>query len=288
MIIPGSASQTLAAALADHTGIPLATVASDRFPDGELLVELPDAIDDRAIIVASTVSSEAHLEVLLLQDAAREAGVNQLTTVIPYLGYARQDAAFEPGQPVSARAVARAISTGTDRVLAVNPHEPAVMDFFTVPARATSAATQLAGPLPTDLTNPLFLAPDSGARDLVTEVRDAYGRGEVDHFEKTRRSGRAVEIAPSDARVADRDVVVADDIIATGGTMSEAIGVLREGGADRVYAACVHPLLTDAARTRLAQAGVAAIVATDTVERPASTVSAAPIVADAVRAFEDS
>jgi len=81
------------------------------------------------VIVASTVSSDAHLEVLQLQDAAREAGVEEVVTVLPYMGYARQDAAFEAGHPVSARAVARSISTGADRLLTVNPHETAVCEF---------------------------------------------------------------------------------------------------------------------------------------------------------------
>jgi ribose-phosphate pyrophosphokinase len=282
MIVPGSASQSFAAALADATGRPLATAEYERFPDGERLAAVPAFDGDRAIVVCATVSDAAHVELLQLQDAVREAGATDVTTVVPYMGYARQDAAFAPGQPVSARAVARAISTGTDRVVVVNPHERSVTDFFDVPCATADAAPRLATGLPADLSDPLFLAPDAGATGLATSVRDAYGDGTTDHFEKTRHSGTDVTVEPSNAAVADRDVVVVDDIVATGSTVSEAVAALDERGAAHVFVTCVHPVFARNARTRLADAGVAAVHATDTVERPWSTVSAAPAVTDAL------
>jgi ribose-phosphate pyrophosphokinase len=278
MIVSGSTTQTLAVSLAAETGIDLAAVGFERFPDGERKVQVGD-VGDRAVVVASTVSDEAHVELLQLQDAVREAGAEEVTTVLPYMGYARQDRAFEAGDPVSARAVARAISTGTDRVLTVNPHEEAVCDFFDVPARAVDAAGVLADPLG-DLADPLFLAPDDGAIDIAETVRDAYGRGDVDHFEKTRHSGTEVDIEPSDAAVGNRDVVLVDDIIATGTTMSESVAVLNDRGASSVAVTCVHPLLARDARLKLARAGVDAVYGTDTIERPVSEVSVAPVLAE--------
>ncbi|PSP56533.1 ribose-phosphate pyrophosphokinase [Halobacteriales archaeon QS_1_67_19] len=251
MILSGSSSQVLAAELAAALDEPLASVEYERFPDGELLASAPglaDADPDRAIVVVSTVSADAHLELLQLQDAAREWGADEVATVLPYMGYARQDRAFEAGQPVSARAAARAISSGTPR----------------------------------DLDDPLFLAPDEGALGIATTVRAAYGRGDRDYFEKTRHSGTEVELTPSDADPAGRDVVVTDDIIATGSTMSSAVEILSEKGASRVFVTCVHPLLAADAHTKLSRAGVAAIVGTDTVERPVSEVSVAPAIADAL------
>ncbi|WP_255169432.1 ribose-phosphate diphosphokinase [Natrononativus amylolyticus] len=280
MIVSGSASQTLAAALARELEEPLAEVVYDRFPDGELRASVPGFDGDRAIVVASTVSSDAHLEVLQLQDAVREAGAAEVVTVLPYMGYARQDKSFADGQPITARAVARAISTGADRVLTVTPHEEAVCDFFEPAATAVAAGGRLAEALPADLAGPVFLSPDAGAIDLAERVRDAYGEGETDYFEKVRRSGTDVEITPSDVDVEGRDVVVADDIIATGGTMSEAVAVLRRRNAGRVFVTCVHPLLVSSAYARLSRAGVEAIYGTDTIERPASAVSVAPALAE--------
>lgn len=283
MIISGSASQALAAALADELGEPLAPVEYDVFPDGELVTRAPGLSGERAVVVASTVSSDAHVELLQLQDAAREAGATEVVTVLPYMGYARQDRSFEEGQPVSAHAVARAVSTGTDRVLTVNPHEEGVLEFFNVPAESVNAAGRLATPLPDDLADPVFLSPDDGALDIAEAVRDAYGAGATDYFEKTRLSGTDVEMRPSDTDVAGRDVVITDDIIATGSTMSEAVAILRGRDANRVYLACVHPMLARNALTKLSRAGVEAIYGTDTLERTVSAVSVAPALAERLR-----
>ena len=284
MIVPGRDTQVFAAALADATGEPLGRVEYERFADGEHVVRVPDAVaDERAVVVASTVDSDAHVQLLQLQDAVREVGASEVVTVLPYLGYARQDEAFRTGEPVSSRAMARAISTGTDRVVTVNPHEPAVCDFFDVPATPVDAAPLLADPLPETLEDPLFLAPDDGAVDLAVTVRDAYGEGETDYFEKDRDYDTGdVEIRPSDAPVDGRDIVVVDDIIATGSTMSESVAVLQSRDAQRVFAICIHPMLASNALTKLSTAGVEAVYGTDTIERPATVVSAAPVVADAL------
>ena len=277
MIVPGSASQEVAAALASELDEPLAAVEYDWFADGETLVRVPDA-DDRAIVVASTVTDSAHVELLQLQDAARQRA-DEVVTVLPYMGYGRQDEAFEPGEPVSARAMARAISTGTDRVMTVNPHEASIADFFEVPCATVDAAGRLADPLP-DLSDPLFLSPDAGAIDLAETVRDAYGGGAVDYFEKVRHSDTDVEIRPNDASTAGRDVVLVDDIVATGSTMSTAIDQLS--APERVFVTCVHPMLAANARTKLATAGVEAVYGTDTIERAVSAVSAAPAIAESL------
>ncbi|MFO8114014.1 MAG: ribose-phosphate diphosphokinase [Halorubrum sp.] len=283
MIVPGSSSQLLAAALAEETGRSLATPTYDRFPDGEALAAVPDFAGDEATIVAATDSDEAWVELLQLQDAVREVGAERVTTVIPYMGYARQDESFGDGEPVSARAMARAVSTGTDRVVLVNPHEADVADFYDVPVETVDAASVLAEPLPSDLAEPLFLAPDEGAIGIAETVRDAYGAGETDYFEKRRdRETGAVAVSPSDAPVSGRDVVVVDDIVATGSTMSESVAVLTDRGAARVLAACVHPMLAANAVTKLRGAGVGRIVGTDTLERGCSVVSVAPALADAL------
>ncbi|WP_411965128.1 ribose-phosphate diphosphokinase [Haloferax sp. YSMS24] len=278
MLVPGASSQALAAALASELGESLAAVEYDRFPDGETLAAVPGFDADTATIVASTASNDAYIELLQLQDAVREAGAEDVTTVIPYMGYARQDKAFEVGHPISARAVARAVSTTTDRVVLVNPHEDAVADFFDAPVDIVDAAGQLAEPL-SDLHDPLFLSPDDGAIDIAETVRDAYGDGETDYFEKKRKSGTDVEITPSETDFEGRDVVITDDIIATGTTMSKAVAVLTAGGANRVFCATVHPLLARNARTKLFRAGIERIVGTDTIEREVSAVSVAPVVA---------
>ncbi|MFD1513280.1 ribose-phosphate diphosphokinase [Halomarina rubra] len=281
MILPGSASQSLAARLAAETDHAVAPVEYDWFADGELIARAEfDA--DHAIVVASTVSSDAFVQLLQLQDLAQRQA-ERVTTVLPYMGYARQDKQFTAGEPVSAAAMARAVSTGTDRVLTVTPHEPAVCEFFDVPCDHVDASALLADPLPADLADPLFLAPDASARGFAESVRDAYGAGDVDHFEKVRDYDTGdVSHTPSETDATGRDTVVVDDIIATGSTMSSAIEHLHDDGVGRVFATCVHPMLAADARTKLARAGVEDVFGTDTVERTVSSVSVASVVADAL------
>jgi len=294
MIVAGSTAQSFATRLADELDEPLAPVRYHRFPDDELLAAAPGIADDgdldRVVVVCSTTTPEAHLELLQLQDAAREAGAREVVTVLPYMGYTRQDRPAPPesdaetttGYPVSARAVARAVSTGADRVVTVNPHERGVCEFFDPPAAAVDAGGRLAAALDRPET-PLFLAPDDGARDLARAVRDAHGAGDVDAFQKTRVSGSKVRLEPATVSVEGRPAVVVDDIVATGSTTCAAAEALDEQGATRVVVACVHPLLVGEARVDLARAGVDRVIGTDTVERSVSAVSAAPAVAERLR-----
>lgn len=277
MILSGAASQSLGARLAAETSHQLGRVRYEEFPDGEQLVRVPHSISGTAVIVASTVSDRAHIQLLQLQDAARAAGADEIVTIIPYLGYARQDAVDSGGEPISIRAIAQAISPGSDRVITVSPHEHSVLDFFDVPATAVNGATPLAAALPA-FEDPVFLAPDEGALALARTLRDAYGHGNVDHFQKHREDGSTVDVQPHETDVAGRPVITVDDIVATGSTMSQAIAHLDQPAA--VHVACVHPLLVDDAYTRLLEAGATAIHGTDTVERPVSTVSVGSVLAD--------
>ncbi|WEL20161.1 ribose-phosphate diphosphokinase [Halorhabdus sp. BNX81] len=279
MILSGSASQTLAARLADELDESLGATTTKRFPDDELHVTVTEPIDERAIIVASTVSSDAHIELLQLQDAARQAGADEVVTVLPYMGYARQDQTFEPGEIISTRAAARAISTGTDRVLTVTPHEKNVASFFDVPTTVIDGAPRLADPLPAALTDPLFLSTDAAAAPLAESVRDAYGAGDCDHLIDATDGERP---APTEESLAGRDVVVVDDIVGTGSTMSGSVAVVADAEADRIFATCVHPVFATGALSKIARVGAELIYGTDTLERVISDVSVAPAIADAL------
>lgn len=281
MIIAASDTQTFSVALADATGYPLGDVEYMDFPDGEFIVRVPEELD-RAVIVASMVSDRAHIELLQLQDAVREAGATEVVTVLPYIGYPRRSETFNVRQPVATRAMARAVSTRTDRVLTVNPHRE-VCDFFDVPAQSVNAAGRLAEPLPDDLSDPAFVSPGKDTFDLATTVRDTYGRGVAEYFEKNRdHETGEVEIMTGDTDFTDRDIVLVDDIITTGVTMNESVAASRGSGANRIFASCIHLMLTDNAVTKLARGGVDRIYGTDTIEHAVSDVSAASVVAEAI------
>ena len=132
-------SQILAARLAKETGYELVGVRFSRFPDGELYLKTGAGGDDM-VVVGSITGSDALVELLLLIDACQGA---EVTLVVPYMGYARQDKQFSPGEPLSARAIAQALSQGVTRSLLVNVHDPGVLRFFRVPATQVSLAPEI-------------------------------------------------------------------------------------------------------------------------------------------------
>lgn len=272
-------SQILATRLARAQKTTVVDVKYSRFPDGELYL-VTGELDDETVMVSSVVDNDALVQLLLLIDACENSDIR---LVIPYMGYARQDRQDRKGEPLSARAVARAISRGVSECITVNIHEPDVLRFFNAPARNISLARDIGAYIKTlNLTNPLILAPDDGALAFAGQVASAGG-WEYDHLEKTRLNGEQVTMAPKALSAASRPVVIVDDIISTGGTIATAAGMLSTQGATDVYAACVHGVLTGGAYVRLIEAGVRDVICSDTIERGCSMVSAADQIAHALQ-----
>jgi ribose-phosphate pyrophosphokinase len=268
-------SQILATSLARALKTTVVEVKYSRFPDGEQYLITGD-LDEQTIIVGSVVDNDALVQLILMVDAC-DSSENLL--IVPYMGYARQDKRFLPGEPVSARAVAQVLSRGVSEIITVNIHEKEVLNYFGVPARNISLAPDIGdyiGAL--NLTNPLILAPDEGALAFAEEVASAGG-WDFDHLEKTRLSGVEVKMAPKQLCAASRSVVIVDDIISTGGTIATASAMLYQQGAKDVSAACVHGVLTGGAYVRLIAAGVRDVICSDTLERANSKISAANRIA---------
>ncbi|PKL63369.1 MAG: ribose-phosphate diphosphokinase [Methanomicrobiales archaeon HGW-Methanomicrobiales-2] len=278
-IISTERSQVLAARIAEKLGIPLVETKFTRFPDGEMYLRCGE-LDDETLIVSSVVDNDMFVQTLLAIDAADQS---RNTLVIPYLGYSRQDKRFFSGEPISARAIARALSAGIERAFVVDVHDPGVLAHFSVPAKDVTTAPAIGGYIgDLHLKNPLILAPDEGAIEFAMDVA-AIGGWDCDHLEKTRLSGEEVRIAPKTIDAAGREVVIVDDIISTGGTLATAACMLQEQGAASIHAACVHGVLASGAYTRLRAAGVSSVVSSDTYENASSFISAASAIATAIR-----
>jgi ribose-phosphate pyrophosphokinase len=271
-------SQVLATRIARALKTTVVNVTFSRFPDGELYLVAGDT-DDEMVVVGSVVDSDSLVQLMLLVDACDRA-TNHL--VIPYMAYARQDKRFKPGEPVSSRVIARALSAGVSDVFTVNIHEREVLKSFTVPAQNLSLASGIGSYIGTlGLENPLILAPDEGAMHFAEAVASAGG-WECDHLEKTRLSGVEVTMAPRQLSAQSRSVVIVDDIISTGGTIATATGMLYRQGARDVCAACVHGVFTGGAYARLMATGIRDVVCSDTIERSCSRFSAADEIARAL------
>jgi ribose-phosphate pyrophosphokinase len=133
-----------------------------------------------------------------------------------------------------------------------------------------------------DLHDPVVLAPDKGAKELASSAAEVIGI-EYDHLEKKRISGDTVEVSPKNLDARGRDVVILDDIISTGGTITEAVHMLGEQGALDVYVACIHPVLAGSAVNKLYHSGVKDLIATDTIEKAVSRISVAPLLAQILK-----
>src|SRR5512136_1512411 len=200
-------SQVLATRVAKALKTTVVDVKYSRFPDGEHYL-MTGEIDDEMVIVGSVVDNDSLVQLMLLIDAC-DCATNRL--VLPYIAYARQDKRFKPGEPVSSRVVARALSRGVSDVITVNIHEKEVLKSFTVPACNLSLAKDIGAYITTlILDNPLILAPDEGAMDFAEHVASAGG-WEYDHLTKTRLSGVDVKMAPQQLSAESRSVVILDD-----------------------------------------------------------------------------
>jgi len=279
-IIGGHASQLLAARVSELLKYNLLVSEFKRFPDGEQYIRILDGFaGDSVTIIQSTVTDSDLISLLLLIEACGEA--SELNVIIPYMGYARQDKRFKSGEPISAHAVARAVKA--DNIYTINIHDPDILDHFDGNA-VDLDATPVIGKYIKNLilVNPIIIAPDDGAIGLARNASKDLGL-EYDYLEKTRLSGEEVVIQPKSLDVKGRDVIIIDDIISTGGTMAETISLLRNQGAHSVYAACVHPVLSNNAVLKLFRAGARGIIATDTIDKGVSIVSAAPVIAKAIK-----
>jgi ribose-phosphate pyrophosphokinase len=272
-------SQVLATHIARALKTKVVDVKYSRFPDGELYLRTGET-DDELVIIGSVVDSDSLVQLMLLVDAC-EGAKNHL--VLPYMAYARQDERFKPGEPISSRVVARALSRGVSDVITINIHKKEILESFAVPAENLSLAADIGSYIKTlGLKKPLILAPDEGAMVFAEQVASSGG-WECDHLEKTRVSGVEVTMAPRQLSAMKRSVVIVDDIISTGGTIATAAGMLYQQGAKDVFAACVHGVFTGGAYARLMATGIRDVVCSDTIERSCSRIPAADRIAQALR-----
>ena len=272
-------SQVLATRVARSLDTKIVEVNYSRFPDGEHYLVAGD-LDDQTVIVGSVIDNDILVQLLLLIDACSGSDCR---LVIPYMAYARQDKQFKKGEPLSARAVARALSTGVSDVTCINIHDPSVLQHFTVPARNISIARDVGKYLMSlDLDKPLILAPDDGALKFAEDIA-SVGGWDYDYLEKTRISGNEVMMTPKQLCAASRSVIIVDDIISTGGTIATAAGMLYHQDAQDVFAACVHGVFTGGAYGRLISKKIRDVICSDTIERASSRVTAAERIADALK-----
>lgn len=294
-IFSGSANPELAEEVCNHLGLPRSRINVNRFSNDCMQVQLMASCREADVFFIQPLCPpvQDHLmELMQMLDAARGSAAARLTAVIPYYAYARSDKKDAPRISITAKLVADLLATaGAQRVLTVTLHSPQVHGFFNIPVDHLNALNVLARYFRErgDLANTVVVSPDLGnaknAAKLARLLKSPVAAGN-----KRRISDDKVTIDLV-GDVDGKDVIVMDDEIATAGTITEILDVVRQRGARRLSVVCTHGLFTGPAIERLrAEQGVDEIIATNTVPIPPEkrlpnmkVISVAPLIAEAIR-----
>ncbi len=291
IVIGGPTSEALASKVAKELGVELGGLEVRRFPDGEKYLRVLSEVNGQTVAVVQSIHhtpDELLFEYLLMADALKDLGAKRVIAFIPYFAYARQDERFKPGEALSFKTVSKLIEcVGTDEIYTIDMHQHRVVkssDAFRIPAHNLSAMTLLADYVRKGgkLEKPLVIGPDAEAEQWAKIAAERLGT-DYDVFEKRRLGDAHVEVRPRKSNAHGRDVLIVDDIISTGGTIVEAVKILKSQGAQKIQVACTHAILAPGALDKINSAGVQDVVGTDTVPSPISRVTVAPLIADQLR-----
>ena len=294
ILIVGPASQILGVKIAQELGIECVNTEFKTFPDGENYIRI-NIEDERiiagkeVIIVQSTGPSPRGdqnnrlLELLMIIDSVKRMQAKKVNVIIPYLAYARQDKIFRPGESQFANLIIRVIdSMGIDELYIVDIHAPEVLEDTFCKTVNIDSMKALADYIKSLGANDIVVvAPDKGAVDRSKAFARHFGENvPVDYFEKKRDVTTGEITMSGKLSLKDKDIVISDDIIATGGTMATAIKLSKESGANRIFAVATHALLLQNAKYRILKAGADEIIGTDSIDNEAAKVSLAKTIAN--------
>ena len=296
-IFSGNSNQPFAQRVAREAGVELGFSQISRFADGEVQVEIHESVrGDSVFVIQSTCPpvNENYMELFLVLDALKRASAKQITAVLPYYGYARQDRKVAPRAPISSKCMADLLTAaGATRVVCVDLHAAQIQGFFNVPVDHLFAIPTLAR---------AWREKHGFGDQYVAVSPDAGG------VERTRAFAKRIECpiaiidkrrtGPNEAKalhligdVRDRTAIIVDDMIDTAGTLTQAVDSLLKNGAKKVVAVATHALLSGPAIGRLSECKIEQVLVTDTIPLSAAAtacgkidvVSVAPLVAEAIR-----
>ena len=273
----GTASPELAKKIADYLGESLCGRDIIEFPNENLFVKLHTSVRGQDVYVIQHTASPVHrnlMELLILLQTLRLDSAARITAVVPYLCYGRSDKKDQPRVPITSRMVADMIQiAGADRYMTLDPHAYQIQGFFSIPGDVLNASAILVDYVKENLRpylkDPVVVTVDLGyakkGRNFAAEI-DAP----IAFVEKRRASNDAKAQALSIiGDVKDRDVVLVDDEIDTGGSIAQAVNLVKDNGARRIYVAFVHPVFSANAVERLAALPVTEYITTDSIPIPA-------------------
>jgi ribose-phosphate pyrophosphokinase len=277
--------QACAMRFAKAAQLPAQPIARHRFPDGELKLTLPTPLPARVVLYRSLGDpNEKLMELMFVAQTARQLGAQSITLVCPYLAYMRQDIAFHPGEVVSQRVLGQFLAKLFDSVITVDPHlhRVATLQEAVPVARpvVVSGAPLLGDYVATHVHNAFLLGPDGESAQWVAQAARAHG---LDHAacQKVRHGDTSVDIQLPDVNLAQRHVVLVDDVASSGRTLARAAQLARAAGALSVDVAVTHALFAQDALEVIHDAGVRHIWSTDCLPHASNVIEIADTLAQA-------
>ena len=271
MLFAGNSNPELAKSIAAHLQVSIGKATVGRFSDGEINVEIEENVRGRDVFVLQSVCQPANdnlIEMLVLIDALRRASSANITAVIPYLGYARQDRRPRSARvPITAKVVANMIaSVGTDRVLTLDLHAEQIQGFFDMPMDNIYASPVLLGDIwKHEYPDLIVVSPDVGGVVRARAVARHLDNADLAIIDKRRPKANEAKVMNIIGDVDGRSCVIVDDMVDTAGTLCKAANALKDDGAKRVVAYCTHPVLSGPAIENIEGSALDELVVTDTI-----------------------
>ncbi len=297
-LLRGNAHPALSEAICAQLGVPLGRARVGRFSDGEIQVEIDDNVRGRDVYIIQPTCAPTNdnlMELLILVDACKRASAGQITAVIPYYGYSRQDRKVAPRAPITAKLVADLLHTaGVDRVLTMDLHAGQIQGFFDMPVDNLYAAPTLCSHLARKVvgSQTVVVSPDAGGVERARFYAKRLGAG-LAIIDKRRSGPNQAEALHIIGDVREKDVVIIDDMIDTAGTLAKAATALKGGGARRILAAATHAVLSGPAVQKITESALEQVIVTDSLPLapPAAAcgkievVSVSGVFAEAIRSI---
>ena len=287
-LIAGSTSIDLAKKISKKINANLIKSEVKFFPDGECKITLKGKLSKGKSIVVLSIFPPVDsnlIQALSLVSKAKEFS-SQVVMVAPYLGYARQDREFLPGEIVTMKTLGKLFKgVGASKIIVIDIHSKIGLNHFKIKSENLSAVSELAKYFKkSNLTNPLVVSPDQGGRERAKEFSKNFGSEFIALVKSRDRKTGKVKIKTEGLdEVRDRDLILVDDMISTGGSIIKATEFLKKQKCKRVFVACTHALLIDNAENKIRRAGVTKIVSTNTIPGKTSIVDISSTIAKAIK-----
>lgn len=266
-------NEPLAQEVADHVGVELGKCTVKRFSDGEIQINIEESIRGCDVFIIQPTSNPVNvhlMELLIMIDACKRASAANITIVVPYYGYARQDRKARSREPITAKLVADLFETASaDRMIALDLHAPQIQGFFDIPIDHLMGVPILADYFlknkEIDPEKSVVVSPDHGGVTRARKLADIL-KTPIAIIDKRRPKPNVAEVMNIVGEIEGRTAIIIDDIIDTAGTITLAAQALKDKGATEVFACCTHPVLSGPAKERIENSAIKELVVTNSIQ----------------------